>query len=69
MRSSRPPVVVFSLAAMALLLAGGVGLAAQADSPVAVRPLAAITAVTVYPDRALVTRTARMDLAGGSPRS
>ena len=66
MRSSRPPVVVFSLAAMALLLAGGVGLAAQADSPVAVRPLAAITAVTVYPDRALVTRTARMDLAGGS---
>ncbi len=43
----------------------GVGGAAQAGAPATLRAPAPITAVTVYPDRALVTRTVRVDLAAG----
>jgi uncharacterized protein (TIGR02231 family) len=44
----------------------GFGPAAEAAAPRELRPPALVTAVTVYPDRALVTRTARVDLAAGS---
>jgi uncharacterized protein (TIGR02231 family) len=40
--------------------------AAEAKRAETVRPPAPITAVTVYPDRALVTRTTRVDLAAGA---
>ena len=54
------------LAAAAVESGAGIGIAAEVQHPAAVRPPAPITAVTVYPDRALVTRTARVDLGGGS---
>lgn len=53
-------------AAMAVPFGTRVVVAAQAGGPGGVRPPAPITAVTAYPDRALVTRTARLDLAAGT---
>ncbi|MBC7545509.1 MAG: mucoidy inhibitor MuiA family protein, partial [Candidatus Sericytochromatia bacterium] len=56
-----------ALAAMVSILAPG--LPAQAATPTAIRRITAvhqITAVTVYPDRALVTRSAHLDLVPGT---
>ncbi len=55
-----------AMAVVAVHLGAGVGGAAQAGAPASLRAPAPITAVTVYPDRALVTRTARVDLAAGA---
>lgn len=62
----RPLVTAVLFAVLVVGSGPGAGHAAQAGKPGAARPAAPITAVTVYPDRALVTRTARIDLAAGS---
>lgn len=62
---ARPVVVAIATLIIALPCGTGVGGGAQAGGPGTLRPPAPITAVTVYPDRALVTRTARVDLAAG----
>jgi len=54
-----------AMSIIALYSWGGLG-AAEAMRAEPFRPTAPITAVTAYPDRALVTRTARVDLPAGT---
>ena len=58
--------VVLAIAITVHFVGTGVGVAAQSSGPGVLRPPAPITAVTAYPDRALVSRTARLDLAAGA---